>query len=101
MDLGVFFKNYSTLYLGFSAFSIEHSEVYEIHSWDFVAISDESSKHLNIIKIVLPSVAAGLLLVALVLCIRYCNCILFLWTFYLGPFFQVPQAEVEMVGTRA
>jgi hypothetical protein len=101
MDLGVFFKNYSTLYLGFSAFSIEHSEVYEIHSWDFIAISDESLKHRNIIKILLPSMAAGLLLVAFVLCIRYCNCLLFLWTFCLGPFFQVPQAEVEMVGTRA
>jgi hypothetical protein len=43
-----FFKNYSTLYLGFSAFSIEHSEVYEIHSWDFTAISDESHMHRNI-----------------------------------------------------
>jgi hypothetical protein len=87
--------------LGFSAFSLEHSEVYEIYSWDFIAISDESRKHQNITKIVLPSVAAALLLVAIVLCIRYCNCVLFLWTFCLGPFFQVPQAEVEMVGTRA
>jgi hypothetical protein len=97
IDLSAFFKNYSTLYLGFSALSLLQSEVYEIHSWDFTAIPDEFHKHRNMVKIVLPSVAATVVLVILLaLCYLYGNCALCIWIACLGHF-QGPPGTVEMV----
>ncbi|CAJ2653737.1 unnamed protein product [Trifolium pratense] len=103
MDLSVFFKNDSTLYFGFSAYSLHHSEIYEIHSWDFLAISDESHQHKNnnnIIKIVLPIVAAIIVLLILIGLVYFYfeSFSICLWSIA-GPFHQVPQGRVEMVET--
>jgi len=45
MNLSEFFTKRSTLYVGFSTYSVNHDEIYEIVPVSFVAFSKNSYKH--------------------------------------------------------